>query len=72
MAVCTKFNMTQWVKMVGDAYAAVSLICTDGLKLLMFIKFCQDVNIILYEKGNYFKYNNTNTVIYNIYSAIQL
>ncbi|VVC28670.1 Hypothetical protein CINCED_3A009897 [Cinara cedri] len=51
LAVCTKFNMTQCAKMVADANAAVSIICTDGLKFLMFIKFCQDINIILYEKG---------------------
>ncbi|VVC32718.1 TROVE domain [Cinara cedri] len=51
LAICAKFNKTQCVKMVADAYAAVSLICTDGLKLLMFVKFCQDVNTILYEKG---------------------
>lgn len=40
--------------MVADAYAAVSSICTDGLKLLMFVKFCRDVNVILHNEGNSF------------------
>jgi len=40
--------------MVADAYAAVSLICTDGLKLLMFVKFCDIAKDILHEDGNYF------------------
>lgn len=40
--------------MAVDAYAAVSLICTDGLKLLMFTKFCEDAKSILYDEGNIF------------------
>jgi len=43
--------------MVADAYAAVSLICTDGLKLLMFVKFCDMAKDILYDLGNYFHMN---------------
>ncbi|VVC29540.1 TROVE domain [Cinara cedri] len=44
LAVCTRFNLEQCEKMVSDAYAAVSLICTNGLKLLMFVKFCEIVS----------------------------
>lgn len=40
--------------MVIDAYRAVSFVCTDGLKLLMFVKFCQEANIILLNEGNFF------------------
>lgn len=39
--------------MITDAYAAVSFICTDGLKLLMFVKFCKEVRIILHTEGNF-------------------
>lgn len=37
--------------MVIDAYAAVPLICTDGLKLLMFVKFCNVASSILHDQG---------------------
>lgn len=40
--------------MVTDAYNAVTVICTDGLKLLMYVKFCTDVNTILFDEGNLF------------------
>jgi len=40
--------------MVADAYAAVLPICTDGLKLLMFVKFCTIANNILFDQGEYF------------------
>lgn len=39
--------------MVIDAYAAVPYICTDGLKLLMFVKFCSIASNILYDQGNF-------------------
>jgi len=39
--------------MITDAYAAVSFICTDGLKLLMFVKFCKEVRSILQTEGNF-------------------
>uniref|UniRef100_A0A2H8U049 SS-A/Ro ribonucleoprotein n=1 Tax=Melanaphis sacchari TaxID=742174 RepID=A0A2H8U049_9HEMI len=51
LAVCAKFNLKQCIKMVTDAYAAVSTICTDGLKLLMFVKFCSVANNILFDQG---------------------
>lgn len=51
MAVCAKFNLKQCEKMVADAYAAVPLICTDGLKLLMFVKFYNLAAEILYDLG---------------------
>jgi len=40
--------------MVADAYAAVSTICTDGLKLLMFVKFIETAANILFDQGKYF------------------
>jgi len=40
--------------MVTDAYAAVSTVCTDGLKLLMFVRFCTKANNILFDQGKYF------------------
>lgn len=52
--MCAKFNLIQCQQMVSDAYNAVLSICTNGLKLLMFLKFCHDVNIILYNEGNLF------------------
>lgn len=42
--------------MVADAYAAVSSICTDGLKLLMFVKFSSDAKSILHNEGIIFLY----------------
>jgi len=35
-----------------DAYALITTYCTDGLKLMMFYKFCSTATKILYEKGN--------------------
>jgi len=49
--VCAKFNLKPCEKMVSDAYAAVSTICTDGLKLLMFVKFCKIADNILFDQG---------------------
>jgi len=37
--------------MIADAYAAVLLICTDGLKLLMFVNFCIKAKNILHAEG---------------------
>lgn len=51
LAVCTRFHNNE--KMVTDAYQAFPSICTDGLKLLMFVKFCKQVNFILHEEGNF-------------------
>lgn len=51
LAVCAKFNLEPCKKMVTDAYAAVSTICTDGLKLLMFVRFCTKANNILFDQG---------------------
>jgi len=41
--------------MVTDAYAAIPLICSDGLKLLMFAKFCRNARNILYSEGDFFR-----------------
>ncbi|XP_029345221.1 60 kDa SS-A/Ro ribonucleoprotein isoform X2 [Acyrthosiphon pisum] len=51
LAVCARFNLEPCVKMVADAYAAVSTICTDGLKLLMFVKFIKIADNILFDQG---------------------
>lgn len=58
LAICARFNLEQCLKMVSDAYEAIPEICTNGLKLLMFVKFCKKVNTILHNEGifkkNYF------------------
>lgn len=41
--------------MVSDAYEALPEICTNGLKLLMFVKFCKKVNNILHDEGTFLK-----------------
>lgn len=41
--------------MVSDAYEALPEICTNGLKLLMFVKFCKKVNTILHDEGTFLK-----------------
>ncbi|XP_060851709.1 uncharacterized protein LOC132930067 [Rhopalosiphum padi] len=51
LAVCAKFNLKSCIKMVTDAYKAITEICTDGLKLLMFVKFCTIANKILFDQG---------------------
>lgn len=61
LAVCSRFNLKECVQMVSDAYKAVSKICTDGLKLLMFVKFCNIANQILKDEGNICVYLNINT-----------
>lgn len=53
LAVCAGFNLKQCVKMVSDAYAAVSIVCTDGLKLLMFSKFYKTATRFLYKEGKF-------------------
>lgn len=37
--------------MVAAAYKAVPIICTDGLKMLMFVQFCNIAKVILHERG---------------------
>ncbi|XP_029348648.1 60 kDa SS-A/Ro ribonucleoprotein-like [Acyrthosiphon pisum] len=51
LAVCARFNLKPCKKMVADAYAAVSTICTDGLKLLMFVKFIKTADNMLFDQG---------------------
>lgn len=67
LAVCTRFNLESCKKMVSDAYAAVSSICTDGLKLLMFVKFCSDAKSILHDEGKFvytFLMHNNNILFF--------
>lgn len=70
LAVCARFNLKQCVQMVADAYKAVSIICTDGLKLLMFVKFCNTANKILKDEGNMcinsYTYLYNNIYVFNI------
>lgn len=54
LAVCAGFNLKQCMKMVTDAYAAVSIVCTDGLKLLMFSKFYKTATRFIYKEGKFF------------------
>lgn len=54
LAVCSKFKIHQYRQMVTDAYAAINIICTDGLKLLMFYRFCNSAAKILYTQGKFF------------------
>lgn len=54
LAICAGFNLKQCVKMVTDAYAAVSIVCTDGLKLLMFSKFYKTAKLLIYKEGKFF------------------
>ncbi|KAE9528516.1 hypothetical protein AGLY_012087 [Aphis glycines] len=51
LTVCAKFNLDNCQKMKTDAYAKITTYCTDGLKLMMFFKFCSTATKILYEKG---------------------
>lgn len=74
LAVCAKFNLKQCVKMVADAYSAVSLICTDGLKLLMLVKFYTEASSILHDQGNLLTVtsNRHNIVIKSFFQDIYL
>ncbi|XP_050523905.1 uncharacterized protein LOC126895752 [Daktulosphaira vitifoliae] len=52
LAICAKLTLNiNCVKMVQDAYDAVSIVCINGLQLLMFVHFCKIVGQILYEQG---------------------
>lgn len=57
LAICAKFNLGPCSKMVSDAYDAVTAICTDGLRLLMFVHFCHKASSILHNEGNFFIYS---------------
>lgn len=50
--------------MITDVYVIITTIFTDGLKLLMFYKFCNTAAPILYDQGNMFSI--INKYVYNI------
>lgn len=74
LAVCAKLNLEQCVQMVADAYSAVPLICTDGLKLLMFVKFITVAISILHDQGNILTITTSkrNVIIKSSFQAIYL
>ncbi|XP_026819185.1 uncharacterized protein LOC113557842 [Rhopalosiphum maidis] len=49
--IISKFSLENCQKMKTDAYAMVLTICIDGLKLLMFYKFCNSAAKLLYKNG---------------------
>jgi len=54
LAVCAGFGLKQCEKMVADAHAAVLTVCSDGLKLLMFVKFYKTAISILCKESEPF------------------
>lgn len=62
LAVCTRFSSEQCVQMVFDACRAIPIICTDGLKLLMLVKYCYIADGILKDEGNLCVHFNINNV----------
>lgn len=52
LAICAKLTLNvNCVKMVQDAFDALSIVCTNGLQLLMFVHFCKIVGQILHQQG---------------------
>jgi len=52
--VCAGFDLKPCRKMVADALAAALTVCSDGLKLLMFVKFYKTAISFLYKEGKPF------------------